>query len=137
MPSASRGALLFNSDPAAYLPHRFPFLMIDRLQSLEPGVGATAIRRVTDSPEGESQVLLLECIAQLAGVTAGHVEGEGGFLASIDHAEFGDSVVAGDTLVISVRVIKSFGRLVMVEGDVVCNGRQLVTARMTLGMGRL
>ena len=135
--SASKGASLFNPDPASYLPHRFPFLMLDALQSLEPGVRATATRRVTDCPEGFPQLLLLECIAQLAGIAAGHEAGEGGFLASIDHAEFGGAAAPGNTLDVAVRIIKSFGRLVMVEGEVTCDGRQLVTARMTLGMGRL
>lgn len=137
MPPVSEGALLFNIDPAAYLPHRFPFLMLDRLLSLEPGVSATAIKRIAESQEGFPQVLLLECIAQLAGIVAGHEEGEGGFLASIDNAEFSGAVVTGDALDVSARIIKSFGRLVMVEGEVCCAGCRLAGARMTLGIGRL
>lgn len=82
-------------------------------------------------------MMLVECIAQLAGIAAGHEEGEGGFLASIDHAEFGDAVKPGDTLDIAVRIVRTFGRLVMVEGVVACDGRQMVRAQMTLGMGRL
>ena len=111
--------------------------MLDRLQSLDSGIRATATRLVTDCPEGFPQVLLLECIAQLAGIAAGHEEGEGGFLASIDHAEFGGDVVAGDCLEVAVRIVRSFGRLVMVEGEVNSSGKQLVRAQMTLGMGRL
>ncbi len=111
--------------------------MLDRLLALEPGVSARAERRVTTFPGGFPQVLLLETIAQLAGVAAVQEEGEGGFLASIDHAEFGKPVSSGDTLQISARIIKSFGRLVLVEGEVICEGRQLVRAQMTLGVGRL
>lgn len=111
--------------------------MLDCLLALEPGVSANAERRVTTFPGGFPQVLLLETIAQLAGIVAAREEGEGGFLASIDHAEFGDPVHPGDTLNVSARILKSFGRLVMVEGEVICEGRQLVRARMTLGVGRL
>ena len=128
---------LFNPDPASYLPHRFPFLMLDRLLALEPGVSARAVRRVTNCPEGFPQVLLLECIAQLAGIVSVGEEGQGGFLAFIDHAEFSGPVCAGDVLDISARIIKSFGRLVMVEGMVTCKDRQLARARMTLGVGML
>src|SRR6266516_1877985 len=49
--SISREAPLYNPDPAAYLPHRAPFLHLDRLVALEPGVAATAILEITaDSP---------------------------------------------------------------------------------------
>lgn len=128
---------LFNPDPAAYLPHRFPFLMIDRLLELEPGVSARAERRVTSAHAGFAQVYLVECIAQLAGIVAVQEEGEGGFLASIDQAEFDGLIQAGDTLAVSARILKSFGRLVLIEGEVTREGAILLRARLTLGIGRL
>ncbi|BCS54294.1 3-hydroxyacyl-ACP dehydratase FabZ family protein [Geobacter sp. SVR] len=130
-------AALFNPDPAAYLPHRYPFLMLDRLLALEPGVSARAERRVTDAPEAFPQVYLIESIAQLGGILAAQEQGEGGFLATVDHAEFGGQVLAGDTLTIAARVVKSFGRLALIEGEVTCGGNILAQARMTLGIGRL
>jgi len=111
--------------------------MLDRLLALEPGVSARAERRVTFAPEGFPQVCLVECIAQLAGIVSVREEGEGGFLASIDHAEFDGQIQAGDTLTITARTLKSFGRLVLIEGEVTCAGIVLVRARMTLGIGRL
>ena len=60
--------------------------MLDRLLALEPGVSARAERLVTTVPEGFPQVYRVECIAQLAGIVSVQEEGEGGFLASIDHA---------------------------------------------------
>jgi len=137
MPSACGVVPLFNSDPAAYLPHRYPFLMLDRLLTLEAGVQATAERRVTHSGAPFPQVLMVECIAQLAGIVAIREQGEGGFLASIDRAEFTDTPREGDTLVISARILKSFGRLVLIVGEVACDGRILLQAQMTLGVGRL
>lgn len=111
--------------------------MLDRLLTLESGVTATAERMVTSSPGGFPQVYLLESIAQLGGIASMREDGEGGFLASVDHAEFEGTVCAGDTLTITARVLKSFGRLALIEGDVVNNGLTVARARLTLGIGRL
>jgi 3-hydroxyacyl-[acyl-carrier-protein] dehydratase len=111
--------------------------MLDRLLEREPGVSGRAERRVTDAPAGFPQVYLIELIAQLGGILAATEQGEGGFLASIDQAEFCGVVCSGDTLIITARILASFGRLVMIEGDVTCGEKTLVTARMTLGIGRL
>jgi len=135
MPSACGVARLFNPDPSVYLPHRYPFLMLDRLLTLEPGVSASAVRHVTAG--GLQQVLLVECLAQLAGIAAIREQGERGFLASIDQAEFTDTAREGDSLVITARILRSFGRLVLVAGEVACEGRILLRAQMTLGVGGL
>lgn len=137
MPSACGVARLFNPDPSAYLPHRYPFLMLDRLLTLEPGVSASAVRHVTTTAGGFQQVLLVECLAQLAGIAAIREQGERGFLASIDQAEFTDTAREGDSLVITARILRSFGRLVLVAGEVACEGRILLRAQMTLGVGGL
>jgi 3-hydroxyacyl-[acyl-carrier-protein] dehydratase len=123
------------SDPSVYLPHRHPFLFIDRIVSREPGVGATGIKCVTCAPGEYPQVLLLESMAQLGGIAAATREGEGGFLASIDHAEFRREVRAGDRIVVSVRIIKSFGRLFLLEGEACVDGEQIALAQLTLGVG--
>jgi 3-hydroxyacyl-[acyl-carrier-protein] dehydratase len=130
-------AYLFNPDPAAYLPHRFPFLLLDSIKSLEPGVQASAIIRINGYPDGFPRVLMVECVAQLGGIAAISEEGEGGFIASIDYAEFTGDARDGDTLQVSARIIKAFGRLFMLEGDVECDGIRLLQARLTLGIGRL
>lgn len=76
-------------------------------------------------------------MAQLGGIAAGHEQGEGGFLAAIDRAEFTGPAVAGDTLQVNVRVVKTFGRLHMLEGEVFAAGRLLAKAGLTLGVGKL
>lgn len=136
MQSVSAEATLFNPDPAAYLPHRYPFLHLDRIVTLEPGVRAVAVKNIT-ALHGFPQVLMVECVAQLAGILTISEEGEGGFLAAIDRAEFSGTALAGDILTVSAIVIKSFGRLFMVEGSVVCDERALLTVQLTLGVGRL
>jgi 3-hydroxyacyl-[acyl-carrier-protein] dehydratase len=136
MPSVCAGAHLFNPDPALYLPHRYPFLLLDRVLELEPGVRAVAVTTVSICRE-IPQILLVESVAQLAGIATIQQDGEGGFLAAIDRAEFHGSPVPGDVLTISVRVIKSFGRLFMVQGEVSCGNSTMLTVQLMLGAGRL
>jgi len=112
-------------------------LFLDRVTNVTPGICATAEKIVSSAPEGFPPVLLVECIAQLAGIAASHKEDEGGFLASIDHAEFYGNAVPGDTLKVTAKVLKSFGRLCLVEGCVECEGRKLLEATMTLGIGKV
>lgn len=81
------------------------------------------------------QILLVECVAQLAGIVAAQEEVEGGFLAAIRQATFGWLPVAGDSLVVSAVITATFGRLVQVQGEVLCGSENLLTVEMTLGIG--
>ena len=92
---------------------------------------------MVSADHGFPQVMLVECVAQLAGILTIKEQGEGGFLASIDQAEFLGAPGPGDVLTISARVVKAFGRLFMVEGEVVRAGERLLTTRLTLGVGKL
>jgi 3-hydroxyacyl-[acyl-carrier-protein] dehydratase len=127
---------LFNPDPAAYLPHCYPFLLLDRVVELEPGVWAVALTTVS-AARAFPQVLLVESVAQLAGIATIQQDGEGGFLAAIEQAEFGRAPLIGDVLSVTVKVVKAFGRLFMVEGEVSCGNNRLLKVQLTLGVGRL
>jgi 3-hydroxyacyl-[acyl-carrier-protein] dehydratase len=129
--------LLFDPDPGAYLPHRSPFLVLDRILALEPGVSALARQRVTCGAPGYSPFLLIEAIAQLGGIAAAREDSGGGILAAIDRAEFQGAPMAGDTLTIAVRIVKSFGPLHLVEGEVSADGKIVATARVTLKVGTM
>lgn len=136
MPYTCGEAGLFNPDPAAYLPHRYPFLLLDRVVELEPGVRAVAVTTISAS-RAFPQVLLVESVAQLAGIATIRQDGEGGFLAAIDQAEFSRAPLTGDVLSVTVKVVKAFGRLFMVEGEVSCGNNRLLKVQLTLGVGRL
>ena len=135
MPSGSAEAFLFNSDPAHYLPHRYPFLFLDRIIELEQGTRAVAMTGVS-AAHGFSQILMVEAVAQLAGITVAQAGDEEGFLASIDHAEFSAQASVGSILIISARVVKSFGRLFMIDGDVIQCTERLLSVQLTLGVGK-
>jgi 3-hydroxyacyl-[acyl-carrier-protein] dehydratase len=110
--------------------------MLDRIVELEPGVYAIAQTNVS-AGQGFPQVLLVECVAQLAGVVTIQEQGQGGFLAAIEQADFSAAPCPGDLLTVTARVVKAFGRLFLVEGDVDRSGERLLTTRLTLGMGTL
>jgi 3-hydroxyacyl-[acyl-carrier-protein] dehydratase len=134
MQSMSPGAILFNADPAAYLPHRPPFLFIDRVLSLDAGVAATGELNV---PAGGyfPPVLLVEAMAQLGGIAAGQSDGEAGFLAALGRVQLPAAVAPRAKLHLSSRVVKAFGRLVQVEGEVREQEAVIATATLTLGIG--
>ena len=134
MPSVSRERSLPVIDPAARLPHRNPFLFIDRITRLDPGVSAVATALMTHVP-ASSPVLLVEAMAQLAGVVAIEREGEIGSLAAIERAEFLAPVAPGDCLCVAVRIVKTFGRLVLCKGEITMAGETVATATLTLGVG--
>ena len=79
----------------------------------------------------------MEAIAQLGGIAAAREDGGGGILAAIDRAEFQDTPTAGDTFTIAVQIVRSFGPLHLVEGEVSANGKIIATARVTLKIGTM
>lgn len=135
MRSISSEAPLFSPDPAAYLPHRHPFLHLDRIDALEPGVAATATLQISADSPGFPPLLLLEAIAQLGGIAAGQQEGAGGILAAIERAELPPAVNPGDRVTVVARIVKGFGRLFLVEGKASVDGEVVARGTLTLAVG--
>jgi len=99
------------------IPHRYPFLMIDRVVNLVPGVGATGIKNVSiNEPYFQGHfpgrpvmpgVLLIEAMAQTAAVVVVHTLGEASqgklvYFMSVESARFRKPVFPGDTLHVHV-----------------------------------
>ena len=109
------------------LPHRYPFLLVDRVVELEPGTRAVAIKQVSaNEPQFTGHfpgrpimpgVLMVEALAQTAGIavlTLEEYRGKIGLFAGIDECRFRRLVVPGDTLRLEVTVEKlrgMFGRV--------------------------
>ncbi|KAF4375866.1 uncharacterized protein LOC115725510 [Cannabis sativa] len=130
------------------LPHRFPFLLVDRVIEYNPGVSAVAIKNVTINdnffpghfPERPIMpgVLMVEAMAQVGGLVMLQPEVGGSrenfFFAGIDKVRFRKPVIAGDTLVMRMtltKLQKRFGIAKMegkayVGGEVVCEGEFLM-----------
>jgi len=80
-------------------------------------------------------LLLVECLAQLGGVAAGQRRGEGGVLAANREARLPAAVRPGTRYAVQVRVVRTFGRLVQVEGEVREAGTVVASATLTLAIG--
>jgi 3-hydroxyacyl-[acyl-carrier-protein] dehydratase len=108
-----------------YMPHRYPFLLVDRVLECEPGVSLTALKNVTvNEPFFQGHfpgfpvmpgVLILEAMAQAMGLLvmqtmrADGKEKEGMeifFFAGVDKARFKQPVVPGDQLILEVTLGK-------------------------------
>lgn len=93
--------------------------------------------RITGWPQGYPAVLLVESVAQLGGIAAGREGDGGGILAAIDRAAFHGTVRDGETLSVSARIVKSFGPLHLVEGEVASETGLAATVTLTLKTGPL
>lgn len=126
------------------LPHRYPFLMIDRVVELEPGVRAVAIKNVSvNEPQFTGHfpgrplmpgVLIVEALAQVAGVIMLQIEvfrGKIALFAGIDGVRFRRPVQPGDQLRLTAEILKirgTIGRVRVkahVDGDLVTEGELL------------
>lgn len=136
----------------ALLPHRYPFLLIDRVLDYTPGEKLTALKNVTiNEPIFTGHfpgmpifpgVLILEALAQATGIlgfktVSERSENELYLFAAIDEARFKKPVVPGDTMILEVKFLKErrnmwkFYGEAKVEGQIVCSA-ELMCARREL-----
>lgn len=127
------------------LPHRYPFLLVDRIVELEPGVRAVGLKNVTINEwffQGHFPglpvmpgVLIVEALAQVAGVAvmagADAKEQRIGLFAGIDGFRFRKPVRPGDSLRLEATITRARGALgkasarALVDGEVVAEGELL------------
>ena len=132
-----------NLEIQKWIPHRYPFLLIDKISEIVANSHVTAIKNVTCNEEffqGHFPqqpvmpgVLIIEAMAQAAGVLARYsetdlVKGKTFYLVGLDDVKWKRQVVPGDQLVIMMRSVKKRNPLwimsgeVLVDGKVVCSG---------------
>ncbi|MFJ7698616.1 3-hydroxyacyl-ACP dehydratase FabZ [Lysinibacillus fusiformis] len=121
------------------LPHRYPFLLVDRIVELEEGKRAVGLKNVTINEEFFNGhfpqypvmpgVLIVEALAQVSAVimlTKEGNEGRLGLLAGIDQCRFKKQVKPGDQLRLEVEITRvkgSIGKgkgIATVDGEMVC-----------------
>lgn len=123
-------------DIESVLPHRYPFLFIDRVEEVEPGKWAKAIKNVTRNEwffnghfPGEPimpGVLITEAIAQLSAFATGDGKlspNVSGMIASIKGIKFKAPVVPGDQLVIYFEIISRKGPFLKGKGEASVDGK--------------
>ena len=140
--SDDRSGVTINlNDIKRMIPHRYPFLMIDKVIDLTEGVSATGIKNVTCNephfpghfPEQPIMpgVLIVEAMAQTAAVLVAKSLGliDHNFLVyflSIDRAKFRKPVEPGDVLNLVVNVVRNRGKTWKFSGRAMV-GKNLVT----------
>ena len=122
-----------------YIPHRYPFLLVDRIVELEIGKRIVGLKTVTINepffpghfPHNPVMpgVLIIEAMAQTAAVLAfktdGSVPDEGStvYFASVDNVRFKRPVVPGDQLVMEAQIVRKmrniwkFSAVARVDGE--------------------
>jgi len=111
-----------------YLPHRYPFLLVDKIIDIEEKK-ITGLKNVTvNEPFFEGHfpqhpvmpgVLIIEALAQTLGVLVLRIKenkGKLAYFASINNAKFRKPVFPGDTLMLEVEVMKHRPRIVQAHG---------------------
>ncbi len=127
------------------LPHRYPFLLIDRVNEFEEGKSLTAIKNVTiNEPFFQGHfpgqpimpgVLVLEAMAQATGLLAFSSMGDAHksklyMLVGIDKARFRGQVVPGDQLVLNISLKRNMRGIDMYQCEARINGDVVVEAEM-------
>ena len=125
------------------IPHRYPFLMIDRVVDIVPGAKATGVKNVTINepyfsghfPERPVMpgVLIIEAMAQTAAVFVVHTlgaesEGKLVYFMSVDGARFRKPVEPGDQLHVEVTKQRSRGNVWKFSGKATVDGKLVAEA---------
>jgi 3-hydroxyacyl-[acyl-carrier-protein] dehydratase len=144
-PTTTPALPLEAADIMRLIPHRYPFLMVDRVVELTPGQRAVGIKQVTaNEPQFTGHfpgrpimpgVLMVEALAQTAGVavmTLDEYRGKLGLFAGIDECRFRRMVVPGDTLRLEVTVEKLRGMFGRVKGVATVDGEVAVEAVLSI-----
>lgn len=130
------------------LPHRSPFLLIDTVEELQPGVKCVAKKNVTmNEPHFMGHfprnpvmpgVLIIEALAQTGAVAIlcqDEWKGKTAYFAGINNVKFKQKVVPGDTLELTTEIIKVKGPIGVGKAVARVNGKVACMAELTFAIG--
>lgn len=130
------------------LPHRYPFLLVDKIVQLEPGKKAVGYKNVTMNEyffqghfPGEPVmpgVLIVEALAQTGAVAVlslDEFKGKIAYFAGINKARFRRKVVPGDTLKLEVELIKLRGSAGIANAVATVSGEKAAEAEIMFMIG--
>lgn len=127
------------------IPHRYPFLLIDTIEELEPGVRAVGKKCVSmNEPFFQGHfpgnpvmpgVLIIEALAQAGAVailSKPEWKGHTAYFAGIDKARFKQKVVPGDVLTLTTEIIKVKGPIGVGKAEALVDGKLAACGEITL-----
>lgn len=130
------------------IPHRYPFLLIDRVEEVVDGVSAKGYKNVSANEEFFNGhfpdypvmpgVLILEALAQLGAVvllSKEEFKGKIGFLVGTDKVRWKKQVVPGDKLELSVEIIKMKGSIGIGKGIATVDGKKVCEGEIMFAIG--
>lgn len=136
-----------------HLPHRYPFLLVDRVLAVEPGQSIVAYKNVTmNEPFFQGHfpglpvmpgVLIMEALAQAGGIMTlcGHSEAERAgkifLFSSMDKVRFRKPVVPGDRLELRCALGRRKLRLFKMTGEAYVEGVKVAEGELTAAMSLL
>ena len=138
------------TDIMNFLPHRYPFILVDRILELEPGKRVKALKNVTiNEPFFQGHfprspimpgVLIMEAMAQAGGVLVieslpPEKHGSLVYFMGIDKARFRQPVVPGDQLILEIEMIKSRGKAAKLAGVATVEGKRVAEAEVLATIG--
>ena len=134
-----------------FLPHRYPFLLVDRILELNPGKNVVALKNVTfNEPHFQGHfpgapvmpgVLIVEAMGQAGGVLAYESNPEEDpssfliYLMGLDNVKFRHPVVPGDQLIMELNILKQRGRTVKMAGKAKVSGKVVAEAELMATVG--
>ena len=129
------------------LPHRYPFLMIDRVEEFVPGESCVAYKNVCiNEPHFQGHfpgnpimpgVLTIEALAQTGAVAILSMpenKGKNALFGGVDKLRFKRQVIPGDVLKLEVKIIKRKGPIGVGEAIATVNGEVAVKGELTFAI---
>ena len=130
------------------IPHRQPFLLLDTIEELEPGVRAVGKKCVSyNEPYFAGHfpkepvmpgVLIIEAMAQAGAVailSEPENKGKTAYFAGISQARFKQKVIPGDVLTLELEIIKRKGPVGVGRGTAKVDGKLAASAELTFAIG--
>ena len=143
-----QGVMLTTKEIMEIIPHRHPFLLVDTIEELEPGVKAVGYKCVSyNEPYFAGHfpvepvmpgVLIIEACAQVGTVAMLSLEdnkGKIGYFGGINSARFRQKVFPGDKLKLECEIIKQKGPLGIGKATASVDGKVVMTAELTFMIG--
>jgi UDP-3-O-[3-hydroxymyristoyl] N-acetylglucosamine deacetylase/3-hydroxyacyl-[acyl-carrier-protein] dehydratase len=129
------------------LPHRYPFLLVDKVLEFEEGKRILGVKNVTANEQFFTGhfpgrpvmpgVLIIEAMAQTAGIlmlSRQEHRGKLAFFMSMDKAKFRKTVVPGDQLMLDVEVVRIKSRTIQIRGKALVEGKTVAEAEMMFSL---